>query len=248
MENKNVGVIIAIILGLLLIGAAILWGQGGAGRNLFGNSATTTDQAVNIRPVDENDHLLGNSAAPIVLIEYSDLECPFCKNFHSTVKQAVAAYPGGELAVVFRHFPLDNLHTKARQEAVAAECAASLGGNTAFWQYLDEVFAVTPSNDGLDLALLPTIAKKIGLDSAAFAACLSGPEAAAKVAADVADAEAGGGAGTPFVIVWNRATGEQVELPGAVPLAQIKATVDPMLAATDFAPSPVDVVATTTTN
>lgn len=247
MENKNVGVIIAIVLGLLLIGAAILWGQGGAGRNLFGDRATTTAETVGIRPVDDTDHLLGNQAAPIVLIEYSDLECPFCKTFHSTVKQAVEAYPGGELAVVFRHFPLDNLHTKARQEAAAAECAASLGGNSAFWQYLDEVFAVTPSNDGFDLTLLPVIAEKIGLDSAAFASCLAGPEAAAKVAADVADAEAGGGAGTPFVIVWNRATGEQVELPGAVPLAQIRATVDPMLAATDFAPSPVDLATTTAT-
>lgn len=248
MENKNLGVIIAIVLGLLIVGAAVVWGSGGAGRDLFGsiNEPSSEQESFPIRPVTNQDHILGNPEAPIVLVEYSDLECPFCKNFHATTKQAVAAYPNGELAIVYRHFPLDGLHAKARVEAEAAECAAKLGGNEGFWAYIDKIFAVTPSNDGLDTSLLPVLAAEVGLDRAAFEACQASGEMAAIVEADYQDATAAGGTGTPFVIVWNRATGEQVQLPGAVPLSQIKATVDSMLAATDFAPSPVDEQATTT--
>lgn len=244
------GIIIAIVLGLLIIGAAVIWGSGGAGRDLFGGNATSTpgnQESFPIRPISSADHILGNPEAPIVLVEYSDLECPFCKNFHNTTKQAVAAYPGGELAIVYRHFPLDGLHAKARIEAEASECAAALGGNDGFWAYIDKIFAVTPSNDGLDTSLLPVLAAEVGLDRAAFEECLASGEMAAIVEADVQDATAAGGTGTPFVIVWNRATGEQAELPGAVPLATVKSTIDAMLAATDFAPSPVD-LATTTAN
>jgi len=233
MENKNLGIIIAIVLGLLIIGAAVVWGSGGAGRDLFDKNATSTpsnQETFPIRPISAEDHLLGNPEAPIVLVEYSDLECPFCKNFYLTTKQAVAAYPGGELAIVYRHFPLDGLHAKARVEAEASECAAKLGGNDGFWAYIDKIFVVTPSNDGLDTSLLPVLAAEVGLDRAAFEACLASGEMTAIVEADYQDAVGAGGTGTPFVIVWNRATGEQVQLPGAVPLATIRSTVDAMLA------------------
>jgi len=232
MENKNLGIIIAIVLGLLIIGAAVVWGGGGAGRDLFGKNATSTpsnQESFPIQPISADDHILGNPEAPIVLVEYSDLECPFCKNFHPTTKQAVAAYPGGELAIVYRHFPLDGLHTKARVEAEASECAARLGGNDGFWAYVDKIFAVTPSNDGLDTSLLPVLAAEVGLDRATFEECLASGEMAAIVEADYQDAVGAGGTGTPFVIVWNRTTGKQIKLPGAVPLAQIKTAVDSLL-------------------
>src|SRR3990167_3200829 len=71
----------------------------------------------------------------------------------------------GKAAWVYRHFPIEQLHpVKARAEAEALECANELGGNKAFWAYLDKLFEVTPSNNQLDLALLPEIAGYVGLE------------------------------------------------------------------------------------
>src|SRR5207249_6414117 len=80
----------------------------------------------------------------------------------------------GKVVWVYRHFPIDSLHSKARKEAQASECAAALGGNEAFWAYSDKLFEVTPSNNRLDLAQLPRIAQEIGLDRAQFETCLEG--------------------------------------------------------------------------
>ncbi len=108
---------------------------------------------VKIRPVSESDHILGNIDAKIIIVEYSDLECPFCKVFHSTMHQVVKEY-SGEVAWVYRHFPIVGLHPKAFREAEATECAWEQGGNEVFWKYTDKLFEVTPSNNGLEESLL----------------------------------------------------------------------------------------------
>ena len=69
--------------------------------------------------------------------------------------QKIVADYKGQVAWVYRHFPIDSLHSRARKEAEATECANEFGGNTVFWQYLDKIFELTPSNDGLDPAELP---------------------------------------------------------------------------------------------
>jgi len=107
----------------------------------------------------------------------------------------------GKIAWVFRQFPLVQLHSKAPKEAEATECAAELGGNDKFWQYLDKLFATTPSNDKIDLAVLPKIAKDLGLDTKSFEACLASGKYTAKVAESVAEANAAGGQGTPFPVI-----------------------------------------------
>ncbi|MBE0618991.1 MAG: thioredoxin domain-containing protein, partial [Burkholderiales bacterium] len=82
-----------------------------------------------LRPVSKGrDHIRGDTAAPVTLVEYSDFECPFCKRFHATAKRLVDESKG-QVKWVYRHFPLDELHPgKARKEAVASECAAEIGG------------------------------------------------------------------------------------------------------------------------
>lgn len=95
--------------------------------------------AQNIKPITSSDHIFGNPAAPLKIVEFSDLECPFCQKFHPTLKQLVNDY-NGEVAWVYRHFPLESIHPSARPAAEASECVASLGGNDAFWQYLDLLF------------------------------------------------------------------------------------------------------------
>ena len=117
------------------------------------------------RDVDENDHVLGNSNAPITIIEFSDTECPVCKKFHETMQKIMDEYgKDGEVKWVYRHFPLDQIHSKARKEAEATECANEIGGNEKFWEYINKIYEITPSNNGLDPAELLKIAKSIGLN------------------------------------------------------------------------------------
>ena len=186
-----------------------------------------------VKPVDGDDHILGNPGAPVKVIEFSDFECPFCKRFHPTMKRLMDEYgKNGKVAWVYRHFPLDAIHSKARKEAQAAECANELGGNEAFWAFADRLYEVTPSNDRLDLALLPRIAQEIGLDRGKFEACLGGDarggKYAAHIEADVQDATASGATGTPFSLVI-APNGKIFPLSGAQPYAAVKSIIDLVL-------------------
>lgn len=183
-------------------------------------------QAAALRPVSKSrDHIRGNPAAPVTLIEYSDFECPFCKRFHPTVKKLVDE-SGGQVRWVYRHFPLDALHSKARKEAVASECAAEIGGNEAFWKFADRFFELTPSNNRTDIdTVLPQIASEIGLDKAIFASCLASGKHDRRIAEDVKDAVATGGRGTPWSFVVSR-SGKAYPLSGAQPYVAVKQLVD----------------------
>src|SRR3990170_649277 len=184
-------------------------------------------RAAALRPVSKGrDHIRGDPAAPVTLIEYSDFECPFCKRFHPTVKRLVDE-SNGQLKWVYRHFPLDELHpVKARKEAVASECAAELGGNGAFWKFADRFFELTPSNNRTDIdAVLPRIAGEIGLDKARFASCLASGRHDRRVAEDVQDAVASGGRGTPWSLVVSK-SGKIYQLSGAQPFAAVKQLVE----------------------
>ena len=183
-----------------------------------------------VKPVNGEDHILGNPGAPVKLVEFSDFECPFCKRFHLTMKRLMDEYgEDGKVAWVYRHFPIDLIHSKARKEAQAAECASELGGNEAFWAYADRLYEVTPSNNRLDLALLPRIAEEIELDRAAFEACLGGDarggKYAAHIEADVQDATASGGTGTPFSLVI-APNGKIFSVNGAQPYAAVKSIIE----------------------
>ena len=102
---------------------------------------------INLKPISAEDHILGKLDAPIIIVEYSDLECPFCKVFHRTMHEVMDKYgKDNKVAWIYRQFPIDSLHSKARKEAEATECANELGGNDGFWKFTDEVFGTTNSN------------------------------------------------------------------------------------------------------
>ena len=222
----------SILIAALLISVSLVYSAGkrsgggtaslvGAGGNEPGK---TEPSPLNIKPVTSEDHIFGDPDAPVKVVEFSDLECPFCKRFHVTMKQVVAEYDG-KVAWVYRHFPLDSIHSKARKEAEATECAAELGGNDAFWAYIDLLFEITPSNNRLDLALLPQIAEDIGLDRTRFESCLESGKYASHIADDLEDATNSGGRGTPYSVVIGP-DGETYPLSGALPLERVKLLID----------------------
>ncbi|MDO8482210.1 MAG: DsbA family protein [bacterium] len=205
-KEKNVLTVpIAIVVAGVIIGGAIFVTREGQVKSVFQKPVeqiTPSNTAdISSRPVDLNDHILGNPNAPIIMVEYSDLECPFCKSFHKTMQSLMDVYgKDGKIAWVYRHFPLD-IHPKAPKEAEATECAAEQGGNKAFWDYVNKIFEITPTNNGLDHAQLPLIAGQIGLDVTAFQTCLDSGKYAEKVKADYADGLKAGVNGTPNTVL-----------------------------------------------
>lgn len=176
------------------------------------------------------DHIRGNAAAEVSLIEYSDFECPFCKRFHSTPGTLMQRH-GGRINWVWRHFPLGVHDPAARREAIASECAAKLGGNEVFWKYADAVFAHTRSN-GQGLAegkSEAALADELGIGGDAFARCLTDPGIARRVDEDIAEGNAVGVSGTPATIVRNNRSGESVWVVGAQPAEALDAAIGQVL-------------------
>lgn len=197
-QSKNQAQIAgAIILAGILIAGAILI-KGNAPRTSAPSVVNTV--SINMRPVSADEHILGNPNAEVVIVEYSDTECPYCKVFHNTLHGAMGQ-AGGRVAWVYRHYPIAQLHPKAFHEAEATECASEQGGNNAFWKYIDEVFLRTESNNRLDVAELPKIAKDIGLDVSSFNTCLASGKYATKIQADMDDGTKAGAVGTPYSVV-----------------------------------------------
>lgn len=210
-----------VIFGLIVAGALFLVGHKPADN--------TTPGTNTVRPIDATDHVFGNPNASVVVIEYADLECPYCKNFHVTMHQLMDFYgPSGNVAWVYRPFPLAQLHSKAPLEAQAAECAADQGGSEAFFKYIDRVYEVTPSSNGLDLNQLPVIAEGVGLDRKAFESCMASNKFARKIQDAYTQAISEGAQGTPHIIIMT-GTSVVATLDGNQPYASMRAAIDEIL-------------------
>jgi protein-disulfide isomerase len=164
------------------------------------NANEGTNDDLSVRPVSSEDHILGDIDARIKLIVFTDLECPYCKSFHQRTQPALISEYGDDIAIILRHYPLPS-RPKALPEAEAAECAAVLGGEHAFWGFINAVFAVTPSNNGLDLNQLPDIALRLGLDVDAFTQCQTDGRGEERVRKDVIDGAFAGINLTPSILV-----------------------------------------------
>lgn len=222
----------SIFLSALVIGGALVYNT--QSRNVGGDAALKNDNsgalanaAASFRPAAKTDHVRGDPNAPIKIIEWSDLECPFCKLVHPTIQRLVADY-NGKVAWIYRHFPIDSRHPKARKEAEATECAAELGGNEKFWAYVDKIFEITPSNNGLDLSLLPKIAEDLGLNRGKFETCLESGKYAEKIQNDYKDAVSAKAEGTPHSIIVNK-NGVSIPVGGAQPYESFKEVIDQLL-------------------
>lgn len=215
-----------VIAGLLIAGAVFL-----VGKTSVPTTTGNQNGTVSARQYDPSvDHILGNPNAAVKVVEYMDLECPHCQTFHTTMHQIIDYYNEarpGMVAWVQRPFPLASIHSKAPQEAEAAECAAEQGGDVAYWKFVDRLFEVTPSNNGLNLDQLPAIAGELGLDTAAFNQCLSSNKYAKKVNESYSEAIALGAQGTPYTLIM--VGGDAVVLPGGQPYDSMRAAIDAVL-------------------
>lgn len=228
MKSQYVLPITIVIAGALIAGAVFL-----SGKNSTPSTNTTNQNGtITARAYDPaKDHIVGNPNAPVKVIEYMDLECPHCKAFSNTFNQLAAYYaPGGQVAFVARPFPLAQIHSKAPEEAQAAECAAAQGGDSAYYKFIDKVFSVTPSDNGLDLSQLPTIASEVGLNGQTLMNCVNAGTYASRVQDSYNEAINEGGQGTPFILIM---VGDQaVALNGDQPYDSMRAAIDAVLEST----------------
>jgi protein-disulfide isomerase len=144
--------------------------------------------------VSDEGPSVGPENAPVTIVEFSDYECPFCKRAHPTITEVLKKFPQ-DVRLVYRHFPLDNIHPNARPAAEASLCAEEQG---KFWPFHELVFEATAK---LSADTLRGVAEKAGLDLAKYDACVKERRFQARVDADVADGREAGVSGTPAFFV-----------------------------------------------
>ena len=158
----------------------------------------------------------GDKNAPVMLVEFADYQCPYCKKIYPELRLLEQQFKGN-VAFVFKDFPLD-MHKYALKAAEAARCAGAQG---KYWQYHDLLF----QNEELDKEQLKQYARDLSLDQARFNTCLDSGQEAAAVQKDVEEGKALGIAQTPGFFVNGHFFN------GAVPYATLRDLVQQQLTA-----------------
>lgn len=221
---------ISVILGALIIGASIL-GYGFITRD--GSSSAKMTQFAG-KAIDSSDIAEGNAKSKVVVVEYSDPECPYCVTVYPTMKQLRNEYKD-KVNFVYRHYPLTQIHPHAFDESKAIACAQTIGGSGKANEYIDAIYGYKSSKQTTQLIATgkEDLARNIGLDIVAFTTCMNDQKTTETINASMADGVAAGVQGTPtsFVLVKTRKGYEQVALiDGARPYTYFKAALDQALA------------------
>lgn len=173
----------------------------------------------------------GRADAPLVMIEFSDLQCPFCRKFHlETYEQLKTQYIAtGKLLYIVRDFPLTDIHPLAKTAAEAARCAAGQG------RYWDMRHAILANNQALTADSFAEFARTLKLDPAAFGTCMRGADKTFddELKSDAAAATALGVDGTPAFVLGKRTPDgvDGVRVVGAQPFAVFDGKLKELLAA-----------------
>lgn len=224
-KSVNIAIPLSIIVAGILIAGAIIW-QKPATDSQVNDVADTTERVLD--PVSNKDHILGNPNAPIKIVEYSDTSCPFCKLFHPTMRKIMEEYgKSGQVAWVYRHYPIAKLHPNAELESQALECAAELGGNDGFWSFTHRLYEVNTAA-GQNSAGLESIAKYVNINTSDFNKCLSSGKYASKVEAHITSGFKAGVAGTPTSFI-TYGTDSNIPIEGAQDYAHVKSAIDIIL-------------------
>ncbi len=160
---------------------------------------------------------IGPEDAPVTIVEFSDYQCPFCGRAEPIVKEVLKRYPE-KIRLVFRHFPLESIHPRARAAAEASVCAEAQG---KFWEYHEQLFANQRALDQEDLA---NYADALGLDRERFEGCTQASETRTQVQGDLDEGASAGVQGTPAFFI------NGIPLSGARPVGDFVKLIDQELA------------------
>lgn len=185
------------------------------------------------RPIDTTDLVTGKKNSDVIVVEYSDTECPFCAQLHPTMEKLKKEY-GSKVAFVYRYFPLTQIHKDAFDEARAVYCVGKIAGGEKRMDYINEMFTykIGKQNMVLPKGGRESLAKNIGVDETAFGSCMKSQEPGDAVNRGTQDGIAAGVEGTPatFILVKNDDRYEVVSLVGgARPYEYFKAVIEEAL-------------------
>jgi len=223
------------VLGALVIVLAFtaFGDNGGVSGNAVGGNAPTptpsaappTQQLGGATADADDDAFIGDADAPVTVIEFTDLQCPFCERHHSQVyPQIVSQYVDtGKVKYVARDFPLTSIHPLAAPASEAAECVREQSDDATYFEYVDKIF---DNQQSLSQDNLRTWATELGYD---ISACMSSGKYKAEVQKDSQDAQAAGGRGTPFFVIVN-SDGEGTPVSGAQPFSAFQQAIEAALA------------------
>ena len=202
--KDNLFIVVAIILAGIIISGAIIY-KGDDNINNINTVPIAGNDNNNFRLMEDDDVFKGNPDAPVIIVEFSDFQCPFCATFYqNTLSQIEENYiKTGKVKFIFRDFPLPG-HLNAQKAAEAAECADEQG---KFWEMHNMIF----DNQGaIGVVDLKQNAKSLGIDITAFNNCLDSGKYADEVIKDMNDGVVVGVSGTPtFFINGEKLVGAQ---------------------------------------
>ena len=193
------------------------------GANTAPSAAAAQPQAPpDLDKPNDSDHKRGSITPKIALIEYSDLDCPYCATFHVTAKQALEDNP--DLVWIYRHFPL-SIHPNAFDKSLASECVFKLSDEDTFWKFADILFERKP-----ELAeLADIVSSDLGISGEQFTSCMDTKDTESRVRADMSSATKAGVNGTPGNFLVNLETGEIVIIPGAQSIDYVNNAIKQLL-------------------
>ncbi len=230
-QKNNLAVPVAIVIAGALIAGAVIFTNN---KPVATTPATVQKADIKIRDVTATDHILGNPKAEIVVVEYSDFECPYCQVFHTAMKQIMDEYgTKGKVAWVYRNFWAERktqtgqiFHPHGGVAAEAGECVAELGGNEKFWSFANTLLESqqTQTEKIKDLSALAT---SIGIEKGAFDACASSRKYKDAVQKEYDEAVKLGISGTPTSFLVSKAGTFPIE--GALPYAELKKAIEQVL-------------------
>lgn len=214
----------AIIVAGALIAGAVIYANSPKSVPPANRAAAVGNSLPSPQDLSDDDPALGNPAAPVTIVEFSDFQCPFCRRFfQDTLSKLKDKYiKTGQAKFVYRDFPLTGIHDMAQKYAEAGECADEEG---KFWHMHDKIFE-EQARMGIgtigEFGVLDVKrwAREIGLNGAKFDFCLDSGKYAAEVQKDYNDGVAAGVSGTPGTFVNGRL------VQGAVPYAQFEAVIE----------------------
>ena len=214
------GLLVGLAVGFLLGGW--LRGAGASPRQLaraadgaaVPESAPSAPGAEVVDVAYEGRPYRGPADASIVLVEFTDYQCPFCGRFFRETYPSLLQEYGDRIRFVVRNYPLGDRHPHAPKAAEAAECAFDQG---KFWEYHDLLLR---RQNALDVASLKRYAEEVDLDARRFSTCLDSGEKADVVAEDLRDGAAYGVTGTPTFFLNGR------KIVGAQPMGVFRARIE----------------------
>ena len=183
-----------------------------------------------VRPVSPEDHIIGNPSAPIVIVEYADIDSEHSKKLQLTLEQLMTEYAeGNKVAWVYRHFPITELHGDAAMNAHAAECAGSISAPMTFFRFIDAMHAIAPGSVAFNPKQHGTLLTQLSLPENSFNACMSARTFEERIHEDYTNALASGATGSPYIILLVEGQAPRT-IQGAPPYKTMKGIIEAEIA------------------